>query len=155
MKLENLLSKIVLITLVMVGVACLGVSINNRWKIPNSSLSVSLERVKSPDFKDAYRRTLILEDDYKTKNKIEMMREKGDYSRTNIYRTSDKTYLLKDFWNDYEVNTETKVLNKLDAANRASGGEYVGAFDENANGGWRYISMTERNEIPLGEIKSK
>lgn len=155
MKSENLLLKIILITLVMIGAACLGVSINNRWKIPNSSLSVLLERVKSPDFKDAYRRTLILEDDYKTKNKIVMMLEKGDYSRTNIYRTSDKTFLLKDFWNDYEVNTETKILKKIDATNRVNGGEYVGAFDENESGGWRYIPAAERGEIALGELKLK
>jgi hypothetical protein len=155
MKAENILIKILLITAVMVGVACLSVSVNNRWKIPNSDLSVLIERSKSQSAKNTYNRTLILEENYSTKNKIPMALENGEYSRANVYRTSDKTYLVKDFWSDYEINTETKILKKLDSVTKTDGGEFVGAFDVNENGGWRFIPLAEKNEIPLGEKKLK
>jgi hypothetical protein len=59
--------------------------------------------------------------------------------------------LIKDFWNGYEVNTETKTLQKIDSVSSAAG-EFIGAFDLNENGSWSFIPAAERNEIPLGKV---
>ena len=154
MKIQNLLIVIFVIGFIGTNSACLKISVSNRWKVPNSDLSILVERSKPQSSNKTYKRTIVLQENYSTKNKIEMAPENGEYSRTNIYRTSDKTFLLKDFWNDYEIHPETKMFKKLDSATRLNG-EFVGAFDENENGAWRFIPLSERKEIPLGETKLK
>lgn len=152
MKLKDFSTEIMLIALIMGSVACLNVSVNNRWKIPNSDLSVAIERMPPTKVGFPYNRELTFDENYQTKSKIKMNDDAGDYSRANIYKISDKIYLIRDFWTTYEINTEAKSLRKIDTQ---TGGAYVGAFDENASGGWRYIPAEERAEIALGEIRNK
>lgn len=152
MRFRDFSTEIVLIAVIMIGVGCLNVSINNRWKIPNTDLSVAVERTPPSKVGSPFKRQLIFEENYITKSKFFLTDEQGGYSRLNVYKISDKIYLLRDNWATYEINTEKKTLQK-DTVNGA--GEYVGAFDENESGNWRYIPVSERKEIPLGEIRQK
>lgn len=152
MRLKDFSTEILLIMIIMVSVACLNVSINNRWKIPNGDLSIKIERTPPSKAGLPFKREMTLDENYQTKTKIKMTDEQGDYSRVNIYKASDKIYFLKDNWQSYELNTEAKTLQKT---NQQANGEYVGAFDLNENGGWRYIPADERKEVPLGEIRNK
>jgi hypothetical protein len=75
------------------------------------------------------------------------------YSRVNVYQISDRLFHIQDAFQIYELNAETKsmklTVTPIDSANR----KFVGAFDDNESGNWRFIPASERGEIQVGTQK--
>ncbi len=130
-------------------------SINNVWKVPNTNLSITVEKASAA--RNEFTRTVILQDNYINKNKIALAKGMNAYSRVNIYQIGENEYILKDVFETYSLNTQTKALTKTDPnilsmTFRDNYPRFIGAFDDNESGNWRYIPASERKEIPLTTV---
>ena len=130
-------------------------SINNVWKVPNTNLSITVEKASAA--RNEFTRTVILQDNYINKNKIALAKGMNAYSRVNIYQIGENEYILKDVFETYSLNTQTKALTKTDPnilsmTFKDNYPRFIGAFDDNENGNWRYIPASERKEIPLTTV---
>ena len=68
----------------------------------------------------------------------------GGY-RANLYRFDGRVLILCDLHDNYAIDRESA---KREPACR-KGGLFVGSFDEDSTGRWRFISAKERAELPL------
>lgn len=131
-------------------------SINNVWKVPNTNLSITVEKASAA--RNEFTRTVILQDNYINKNKIALAKGMNAYSRVNIYQIGENEYVLRDVFEAYLLNTQAKTLTKANSSILSLTFEdtrypkFIGAFDDNESGNWRYIPASERKEIPLTTV---
>lgn len=154
MKITNLATLILPILFI---VAC-SVSINNSWKVPNTHLEIAVSKQKPSSLKDEVERQMLLRDNYLDKASIKLATGMNAYSRINIYQIREDEYVLKDVFETYILNTQAKTLSKTSSGILTATFEdtnypkFIGAFDNNESGNWRYIPASERKEIPLTKI---
>lgn len=135
-------------------------SVNNVWKVSDTDLSIAVEKEKASGAAKEFTRTMILRENYADKNKIALAKGLGDYSRINVYQIGENQYILKDVFENYSLDTQAKTLTKTAPGVLSLTFEdtkypkFIGAFDNNENGSWRYIPVSERAEIPLTTITS-
>lgn len=136
---------------IFVQIGCIGFSFshNNYWKISGTNLSIAVEKKKPSVLKNTVERWMILREDYSDKSKLRLAPTDDAYSRINVYQISDRTFHIRDAFETYELNTETKLLRKISPPDSAYG-KFIGAFDDNENGRWRFIPASERGEIAVG-----
>ena len=154
MKITNLVTLILPILFV---VAC-SVSINNVWKVPNTDLEIAVSKQKTNSGKDEVERQMLLRDNHLDKTSIKLATGMNAYSRINIYQIREDEYVLKDVFETYIFNTQAKTLTKTSSGiltltfEDTNYPKFIGAFDDNESGNWRYISASERKEISLTKI---
>lgn len=144
---------------VLFVIAC-SVSVNNVWKVPNTNLEIAVNRQKPSSLKDEVERQILLRDNHLDKASIKLAKGMNAYCRINVYQIGENEYILKDVFETYSLNTQTKTLTKTSPGiltatfESANYPKFIGAFDENESGNWRYIPASERDSIPLAtEIK--
>lgn len=148
-----------LILSILFFTSCLNVSINNVWKVPDTKLTIAVEKRKPEMMRAEVERTMILRDNYLDKAKISLSKGLEKFARLNIYQISGNQYVLRDAFEVYQLDTQAKTLTKTSPAiltatfEDATYPKFIGAFDTNENGGWRYIPASERAEIQLGKEK--
>lgn len=146
---------LVLPILILTG--CFSFSFQNTgniiWNVPNTDLTVMVQKFSTKG--NEVRRTMTLSENYSSKNKIELAKGLNEYSRINIYQIYEDQYVLTDVYETYLLNTKTKTLTKTSPGILSATFEdtrfpkFIGAFDDNESGNWRYIPASERNQIPL------
>jgi hypothetical protein len=154
MRITNLVTLILPILFV---VGC-SVSINNSWKVPDTDLEIAVSKQKPSSLKDEVERQMLLRDNHLDKASIKLAKGMNAYSRINIYQIGENEYILKDVFETYILNTQAKSLTKTSSGILTATFEdgnypkFIGAFDDNESGNWRYIPASERKEIPLTKI---
>ena len=115
-------------------------------QIPNSAISIILERRNIHLFLAEYERTLVLDIDGKEVLRHEVAIDTGGYSRMNVFRISEDEYLLVGqlSFDRYLLNVSTKALHRLREGSQFDSGRFVGSFDRDEKG-WRFISVSERS----------
>ena len=133
-------------------IGCIGFSFsrNNVWKVPDTKLSVAVEKQKPSVLQKTVERKMVLREDYSDKSTFRLAPTDNAYSRVNVYQVSDHSYLVRDAFESYELNTQTKSLRKISTPTNSDNGKFVGSFDDNDNGSWRFIPASEREEIAIG-----
>jgi hypothetical protein len=81
-----------------------------------------------------------------------MFGDTGGYSRTNVYREGDSAYVLSDAEASYTVHIRPPSVRR-DSARRGADA-YIGAFDVDSAGQWRFIPAAEQPERPA-EFKGR
>lgn len=155
------IDKLLCLALPVLFVIACNISINNAWKVPNTDLEISVNKQKPSSFKDEVEREIILRDNHLDKTKFKLAKGMNAYSRINIYQIGKNEYILRDVFEIYILDTQAKTLTKTSFSILSATFEntdypkYIGAFDDNENGGWRYIPASERAEVSLTDIKEK
>lgn len=154
---RNFIKIYFLVLPVLLCAGCLGASFQNTgniiWNVPNTDLTVMVQKIGTKN--DDVRRLMSLSENYSSKNKIELAKGINDYSRINIYQIGENEYVLKDVYDAYLLNTQTKNIAKVSPGILSATFEdtrfpkFIGAFDENEKGKWRYIPSSEREQVPL------
>lgn len=148
------ISKLFALAVPVLFVLVCNVSINNTWQVPNTELEISVEKQKPSALRDEVERRIILRDKHLEKTNIKLAKGMNAYSRINIYQIGESEYVLKDVFETYILNAQSKSLTKTDSGilsmtYKENFPKFIGAFDDNESGGWRYIPASERGEIPL------
>ena len=86
---------------------------------------------------------MILRENYSDKSIFKLALTGDDYSRLNVYQVSERSFLIRDAFETYELNAETKSLRKISPPTNPGSGKFIGAFDDNENGNWRFIPASE------------
>jgi hypothetical protein len=116
------------------------------YRVPLTKMAISIERVPAHLFLAEYRRRVELNwDDRKILNS-ELPLDSGGYSRVNMYSRNGVVFLLRDAYSSYKVDIARYTID-LDPA-PAKVGLFVGSFDTDSSGAWRFIPASERPEMP-------
>ncbi len=75
-----------------------------------------------------------------------MFPDTGGHSQANLYRIDDQRVLLRDADSSYTIEVATGTASK-DEKRRAAA-IFLGSFDVDATGTWRFILARERAELP-------
>lgn len=138
---------------IVLQTACLvslNTAFNNVWKVPGTNLEVAVYKEKTTQTKEnTVERKIVLRENHSDRTTFKLQRTGDNFSRVNVYQTTENTFLIRDSFETYELDASAKVLRKITPTD-AGVQKYVGAFDYNANGDWRYVPAEERAEIPLG-----
>ncbi len=126
--------------------ACSANSKPAEFKVPQSNVSLVIEREPTHAFLAEYNRTLVLFVDGKERTRIRMFPDTGGYSRTNIYKASNSIYILRDAADVYELDVANLTLKGRES--REAKGIFVGCFDMDDLREWGFIAATEREEMP-------
>lgn len=120
------------------------------FRVPRSSMALTVERKAAHPFLAEYDRYLILLIDGIERQRIELSTDTGGYSRVNVFRINDNIYLLKDIYNIYELDLRQQALRK--SPNHDLVGAFVGAFDDDGEKVWRFIPASDRAQVPTDEL---
>lgn len=123
------------------------ISLDDVWKVPDTNLKIIVSA--SNKGKGETDRKMTLSENYSREKEIALARGSKNFARLNVYQTSENQYLLKDVYKTYLLDTSQKTLQETDASALNAAKKFIGAFDYNENGSWRYIPESERKEIPL------
>jgi hypothetical protein len=72
----------------------------------------------------------------------------GTACRTNLYRLGPITFLIRGILWNFTVDVTTKRLTDY---SKDKSGEFIGSFDEDASGKWRFIPASERRELAISK----
>jgi hypothetical protein len=114
--------------------------------VPDSRVSLAIERTSNHGYLTEYRRTLIVALDGRESARLEMFTDTGGYSRTNLYRLSRGTVFLRDAFESFTIDLATGAV--LRDESRRAPAAFLGSFDVDAAGTWSFISASERGERP-------
>ncbi len=144
-----------IITTIILQTGCLSFNsaFNNVWKVPDTDLEIGIYKEKTTRTKEnTVERKIVLRENHSDRTTFKMQRTGDAFSRVNVYQTTENTFFVRDSFETYELNTQTKILRNITPTD-AGVQKYIGAFDDNENGNWRYIPRAERAEIRLGTSK--
>jgi hypothetical protein len=117
------------------------------FRPPGSDFAVTIERRPLSRVFAEYRRALILQGtDRGELARLAMFDDAGGYSRTNVYRDGGSAYVLRDAEASYTVHIRPPSVRR--DSTRRGAGAYIGAFDVDSAGRWRFIPATEQPERP-------
>jgi len=123
-----------------------------QYRLPGSALLLSVELHQSHPFLAEYDRSLVLEGGARKLVEIDLFPDTGGYALVNLYRSASGDYVVRTQGNHYYILTlaSGSITPHEDHTGlvtaRAAGEEFVGAFDFDAQRGWRFISAAERSE---------
>lgn len=114
------------------------------FKLPGE-ITVSVIRTPSHPTLAEYKRTACLAQGGKRLACWELFPDTGGTHRINVYRHDDGRIFLEDRISCYEIDPASKKLVEVTAAK--VGGTYVGCFNQNATGSWRFVPLEEAPEV--------
>jgi hypothetical protein len=126
--------------------ACANSEERATFPVPASPTSVTVARISMHAFLAEYRRDLIVEGQGRPARRVEMFPDSGGYSRANLYRIDAQRVLLRDVDSSYTIEVATGTVSKDEK--RQAAAIFLGSFDVDATGTWRFIFAGERAELP-------
>lgn len=117
-------------------------------ELPGSSSSVVVELEPMHLYLAEYRRTLVLRSPSTADARTNMFPDTGGYSRAQLYSLSDGRFLMKGYFDAFELDPKRHTIRPLKAPNTTDG-QYLGAFDDTGDGRWRFIPASELPESDL------
>jgi hypothetical protein len=120
-------------------------------RLPGTSTTLVIERRPMHANQAEYHRTVVLRMGPRDLVRQSMFDDTGGYSRTNVYRSSDSTFVLVDVEASYAANARGEELRRDDVrrTDAKSRGQFLGAFDIDSSRTWRFIPATEQPELPV------
>lgn len=116
-------------------------------KIANSDSQLVIELEPMHPYLAEYRRVLVLRTDGKPDQRIEMFPDTGGYSRAQLYRLSNIRYVVRGYFDDITIDLSKRSFDS--DQNSQNDGTYLGAFDRNADGDWRFMDASQSVEQAL------
>lgn len=126
--------------------ACANSEERATFPVPESATTVTVARMSMHAFLAEYRPDLIVEGQGRPARRLEMFPDTGGYSRANLYRIDDQRVLLRDADSSYTIEVATGTVSKDET--RQAAAIFLGSFDVDATGAWRFIFARERAELP-------
>jgi len=114
--------------------------------VPGTDRSIVVERRIGHASLSEYRRRVLLREGSETLDEAILLVDTGGYSRVNVYRTDDSTLVLRDADASYSVAVAAGTITR--ESNRYTDRTFLGSFDVDTAGRWRFISVSERPELP-------
>ena len=96
-----------------------------------------------------YERVLVLERDGREVARHPMFPDTGGYSRTNAYDLGRSRTLLLSAFDAYVLDYDRGEIQTVERNGAKADGTYVGAFDTDDGGHWRFIAASERPEASV------
>ena len=118
------------------------------FAIPHSSLQLAVERIPTHPTLSEYDRVLVLRSRAGEVVRVTLFRDTGGYSRVNLYRLADSSYLARDAESSYLIRPPVQAITRDSARRVADSGRYLGAFAEDRDRTWRFIPAEEGPELP-------
>ena len=143
---KHLLGTVLVAASVAGMTACANAEERATFPVPGSSTTVTVARMPTHAFRAEYRRNLLVEGQGGPASRLELSADTGGYSRSNLYRIDDQRVLLRDADASYAIALATGITSK-DEKRRAAA-IFLGSFDVDATGTWRFILVRERAELP-------
>jgi|APAra7269097289_1048552.scaffolds.fasta_scaffold01761_9 hypothetical protein len=94
-----------------------------------------------------YRRFLVLQMPNGHERTIELQPDSGGFARTQLYQLSDGRIVIQGYLDAAIASPSTSGLSLTPAV--PSGGTYIGAFDKNKDGEWKFIEPKDGSEQQL------
>src|SRR5262245_38428268 len=133
------------VLLVSMLVACSPNAEEAVFELPKSDRSVVIERQPVHRFFAEYSRNAILRIGSRVVAETPLFLDTGGYSRVNVYRIDESTFLLRDAEASYSVGNKSTTISR--DQERRKLGTFVGSFDLDSSGKWRFIPAQERAEL--------
>jgi hypothetical protein len=131
--------------LMLVSVAC-GATPPAVYQLPGSTLAIRVELQPMHPWLAEYHRTASIDLNGREVSRIALSDDTGGYPRINIYNATPTTLLMRDYFDSYAIDVATGGVTKH--AQRRAGGTFVGSFDDDGSGAFRFIPPSERREMP-------
>ena len=116
------------------------------YRVPLTKMVISIERIPGHFFLAEYRRRVELNYDGRKTLCSELLVDSGGYSRVNMYSRNGVVFLLRDAFSSYQVDVTRYTIDPDPTPTRV--GSFVGSFDTDTSGAWRFIPASERPELP-------
>ena len=137
---KHLLGTVLISASVAGAAACASAEERATFPVPGSSTTVTVVRMPTHAFRAEYHRNLLVEVQGGPASWLGLSADTGGYSRSNLYRIDDQRVLLRDAHASYGIALATGTISK-DEKRRAAG-VYLGSFDADGAGVWRFIPGT-------------
>ena len=112
----------------------------------SDSVLLVIERVGGSRLAE-YEHRARLEHNGQVASRLDLTFDTGGYGRTNLYRLADGQFLLLDAGASVLIYVPLPSLQP--EMTRQRRGVFVGAFDTDSTGTWRFIPASERPERPV------
>jgi hypothetical protein len=116
------------------------------FQLPKSDRSVVIKRRRAHATLPEYSRNVILRVGAREVAETPLFLDSGGYSRVNVYQIDESTFLFRDAEASYSVGGESTSISRDEKRRKL--GTFVGSFDVDASGKWRFIPSVERGELP-------
>jgi hypothetical protein len=136
-------------SLVALSVGCHSRPESAVLRYPGSSFAARIERSATHLFLAEYDRVLVLERDGREVARRAMFPDSGGYGRTNAYDLGQSKTLLLSAFDAYVLDYDRAEIRALDRNGAAARGTYIGAFDSDTDGHWRFIGAAEKPEASV------
>jgi hypothetical protein len=117
-----------------------------QMNVAGGTTAIVVEREPLPGPLAEYQRAVTLERNGRAVARAALFMDTGGYSRANLYAMPSGAYRLRDADEAYTLDVARATIT-LDST-RALKGAFVGSFDEDSTGVWRFIPSSERGELP-------
>ena len=116
------------------------------YRVPQTNAVIVIERIPDHRFLAEYKRGLALNVNGRKVTEAEMFKDTGGYSRTNVYRITGFSFLIRDASGSFVVDITRQRIDQDDV--RRKEGSFIGSFDVDRSSIWRFIPAGERPELP-------
>jgi hypothetical protein len=136
-----------LVVLVCATVAACGGRPDDRalFRLPASETVLIVQRQAMHAFLAEYHRDALLYTRDTLRLRVALFDDTGGHSRANLYRLDDTRFVLRDAEASYTIDVNPPSFTRDPLRRRA--GAFMGSFDVDASGTWRFISGEERPEL--------
>lgn len=148
MRCHELWSRLCAFYLAIAVMACQAKAIEQvaTFNLPDE-ITVSVIRIPSHPTLAEYKRTACLGRSGKRLACWDLFPDTGGTHRLNVYRGVNGHIFLQDRISSYEIDLALKKLLEVKAPK--VGGTYVGCFNQDASGNWRFMSVEESPEVKI------
>jgi hypothetical protein len=115
---------------------------------PEYGVTISITRQLINPFTGGYDRFVSIRRGDGMSGGLHMIDDALGFGPVNVYRIEGPALLLFGNIERLMIDLETAATKSVDLATKRSG-EFVGCFDEDATGTWRFIKASERAELPV------
>jgi hypothetical protein len=114
--------------------------------LPGTTSTVIVELEPSHPYLAEYRRALVLRSPSAKDLRVDMFPDTGGYSRTQLYALPGERFLVRGFFDIFEVDPLNRKITPLQDGDTT--GVYLGAFVSD-DAGWRFASPEQAPEQEL------
>jgi hypothetical protein len=116
--------------------------------LPNTDSEVIMQLEPMHPYLAEYRRSLVFRTNGKRDQHVEMFPDTGGYSRSQLYRLSNGLFLIQGSFDSVRIDVNKRSL-VVEPDTHSAIGIYLGAFDDNGDGNWRFFSASQSPEQSL------
>jgi len=130
----------------MIGSCSPKIDKQNAVDLPGG-LGLSIERTPLRGGLPEHKRVAVLFSRQKKLASWDMFPDTGGTLRINVYQLDKGLILLRDRVSGYEIDPSSRSM--AEAGGRIAKGKYLGCFDQDPKGTWRFLSAKQRPEIKI------